>query len=152
MPSFVVKNDPKTQPQNCGCFSCIFGLFFLDLFVFFPLFLLISCCFISSWNPLTAHQMRLQAPFFLKLFGHTRETPGKSRDIPPKSFFPWVSKDIPKFLAPHRSRGTPAPHPKISRPKSLALGSFFFPEQKQGGRMIQSSLGRCRFLCISSVP
>ena len=29
--------------------------------VFFPSFLLISCCSMPSWNPKTAHQMRLQA-------------------------------------------------------------------------------------------
>ena len=62
MPSFIVKNGPKRQPQTRGCFSCMFGFFFLIFFfVFFPLFLLISCCFMPSWNPETAHQMRLQA-------------------------------------------------------------------------------------------
>ena len=30
-------------------------------FVFFPLFLLISCCFMTSWNLQTSHQMMLQA-------------------------------------------------------------------------------------------
>ena len=33
----------------------------LNFFVFFSLFLLVSCCFMTSWNPKTVHQMRLQA-------------------------------------------------------------------------------------------
>ena len=32
--------------------------------------------------------------------------------------------DIPNFLAPTPSRGSPPPHPKISGPKSLGLASF----------------------------
>ena len=39
--------------------------FSLSLF-FSSLFLLIPCCFMTSWNPKTAHQMRLQA--FLAVF------------------------------------------------------------------------------------
>ena len=36
---------------------------------------------------------------------------------------------MPNFLAPPTpSHGRPPPHPKISGPKSLDLGSFFFPE------------------------
>ena len=49
--------------------------------------------------------------------GTSQRNPGISRK---KVWFPWVSKDIPNFLAP--------PHPKISRPESLALGSNFFPD------------------------
>ena len=41
-----------------------------------------------------------------------------------KVFRAWVSRDIPNFLAPTPSRGRPPPHPKISGPKSLGLGSF----------------------------
>ena len=66
MPSFIVKNGPEKPPQKRGCFCCIFGLFFLNFFVFFPLFLLISCCFMLSWNPKTAHQVRLQAYIYIK--------------------------------------------------------------------------------------
>ena len=36
---------------------------------------------------------------------------------------------MPNFLAPTPSRGIRPPHRKISRPKSLSLCSFFFPEQ-----------------------
>ena len=65
MPSFIVKNGPEKPPQKCGCFCCIFGLVFLNFFVFCPLFLLISCCFMLSWNPKTAHQVRLQAYIYI---------------------------------------------------------------------------------------
>ena len=49
---------------------------------------------------------------------------------PAKKFgFPGLaSKDIPNFLAPTPSRGSPPPHPKISGPKRMGLGSFFFPD------------------------
>ena len=43
--------------------------------------------------------------------------------IPPKSLVSQGSKD---FLAHPPSRGRPPPHPKLSGPKSLGLGSFFF--------------------------
>ena len=54
--------------------------------------------------------------------GTSRQNPGISR---PKVWFPCVSRDIPNFLAPTRSRGRPPPHRKISGTKSLGLGSFF---------------------------
>ena len=64
-----------------------------------------------------------------KLFGHAQDIPAKIPGYPrPKVWFPCVSKDIPNFLAPTPSRGRPPPHPKISGPKSLCLGSFFFPD------------------------
>ena len=45
-----------------------------------------------------------------------------------KSLISLVLRDIPNFLAPTPSRGRPPPHPKISGPKSLGLGSFFLPQ------------------------
>ena len=57
--------------------------------------------------------------------GISRQNPGISRQ---KSLIPWVSRDIPNFLAPTPSRGRPPPHQKISGLKSLGLGSFFVPE------------------------
>ena len=57
--------------------------------------------------------------------GISRQNPGISRQ---KSLIPWVSRDIPNFLAPTPSRGRPPPHQKISGLKSLGLGSFFAPE------------------------
>ena len=66
--------------------------------------------------------------YFLKLFGHPRDIPAKSRDIPPKNLVSLVSKDIPNFWPPPLHVQNPPPHPKISGPKSLGLGSFFLPE------------------------
>ena len=57
--------------------------------------------------------------------GISRQNPGISRQ---KSLIPWVSRDIPNFLAPTPSRGRPPPHQKISGLKSLGLGSFFVPD------------------------
>ena len=57
--------------------------------------------------------------------GISRQNPGISR---PKSLISLVSRDVSNFLAPTRSRGRPPPHPKISGPKSLGLGSFFLPD------------------------
>ena len=57
--------------------------------------------------------------------GISRKIPGISRQ---KSLIPWVSRDIPNFLAPTLSRGRPPPHQKISGLKSLGLGSFFVPD------------------------
>ena len=53
------------------------------------------------------------------------QNPGISRQ---KSLIPWVSRDIPNFLAPTPSRGRPPPHQKISGLKSFGLGSFFVPD------------------------
>ena len=61
IPSFIVKNGQQKPPRFCGGFCCVFGFSFFNFFVFFSLFLLVSCCFMTSWNPKTAHQMRLQA-------------------------------------------------------------------------------------------
>ena len=58
--------------------------------------------------------------------GISRQNPGISRQT---SLIPWVSRDIPNFLAPTPSRGRPPPHQKIFGLKSLGLGSFFVPEE-----------------------
>ena len=63
---------------------------------------------------------------FLGASGISRQNPGISRQ---KSLIPWVSRDIPNFLAPTLSRGRPPPHQKISGLKSSGLGSFFVPEE-----------------------
>ena len=62
---------------------------------------------------------------FLAPPGFPAKNPGVSHQ---KVWFPWVSKDIPNFLAPTPSRGRLPPHPKISGPKSLGLGPFFLPD------------------------
>ena len=67
IPSFIVKNGQQKPPQNRGGFCCVLGCFFLIFFVFFSLFLLTSCRFVTSWNSKTAHQMRSQADFYTPL-------------------------------------------------------------------------------------
>ena len=62
--------------------------------------------------------------------GYPGKNPGISRQ---KVWFPWVSKDIPNFLAPTPLHGRPPPYLKISGPKCLRLGPFFFPETNKGG-------------------
>ena len=89
-------------------------------------------------DPVCRHRFRfpdifrgreLSTNFFSQTFWAPRENPGKIPRYPTeKVWFPWVSKDIPNFLAPTLSRRRPPPHLKISGPKSLGLGSFFVPE------------------------
>ena len=74
-------------------------------------------------------ERKLNTNFFFSNFsgaaGISRQNPGISRQ---KSLISLVSRHISNFLAPTRSRGRPLPHWKISGPKSLGLGSFFFPD------------------------
>ena len=65
---------------------------------------------------------------FLGTAGISQQNPGISHQ---KGLISLVLRDIPNFLAPTPSHGRPPPHPKISGPKSLRLGSFFFPENSQ---------------------
>ena len=87
----------------------------------------------SRFVTLPASQNRgqkLNTNFFFSNFsgtvGISRQNHGISH---PKSLISLVSRDIPNFSAPTRARGRPPPHRKISRPKSLGLGSFFFPDR-----------------------
>ena len=50
----------KTATKSWRFLLAIFDNLLSHLF-FFSLFLLISCCLMTCWNPNTAHQMRLQA-------------------------------------------------------------------------------------------
>ena len=82
------------------------------------------------------------------LFSQTfRAPPGYPAKIPgypaKKVWFPWV-KDTPNFLPPTPFRGRPQPHPKISGPKSLGLGSFFFP----GSTRVRAECTLEKFLAI----
>ena len=77
---------------------------------------------------------RKQTFFSQNFSGTPRASQEKSRDIPARSLVSLGFEDIPNFLAPTPSRGRPPPHPKISRPKSLGLGSFFFPELRLSQR------------------
>ena len=93
-----------------------------------------------AWTPeipYTMHPLKKKSPkvrgpnvehnfIILKLSG----TLGTSRISCQKVLFPRVSQDIPNFLAPTPSRRRPPPHPKISGPKTLGLGSFFFREER----------------------
>ena len=82
----------------------------------------------DSSKPLHSGQ-KLNPNIFFSNFsgasGISRQNPGISRQ---KGLIPWVSRDIPNFLAPTPSRGRPPPHQKISGLKSLGLGSFFVPD------------------------
>ena len=70
----------------------------------------------------------LNTNFFLNFSGHPRDIPAKIPGCPAKKFaFPGFRRTYRTFLAPTPSRGRPPPHPKISGPKSLGLGSLFFP-------------------------
>ena len=50
----------------------------------------------------------------------------KSRNIPPKVWFRWVSRDIPNFLAPTPSRGRPPPRGRCLDPKFGFVLFFLF--------------------------
>ena len=63
MPSFIVKNGPKRQPQNRGRFSCIFESSFSTLSIS-PCFSLFPAVSSHLGTRQTAHQMRLQAKFY----------------------------------------------------------------------------------------
>ena len=65
--------------------------------------------------------------FFLKLFGHRRDIPAKSRDIPPKKFdFPGFEGHTGLF-GPHPSTWkTPTP-PENIRTKKFGFGFLFLP-------------------------
>ena len=68
--------------------------------------------------------------FFLKLFGRFRDIPAKSRDIPPKKFdFLGFEAHIELFGPPPLHVEDPHPTRGYPDPKSLGLGSFFFPEK-----------------------
>ena len=75
---------------------------------------------------------KLNTNFFsLKLLGHPRDILEKIPGDPARKLVSLGFEGhthIPNFLAPTPSRGRPPPHPKISGPKSLGLGSYFFPD------------------------
>ena len=51
----------KNRHKNVAVFAVFLVSSFSISLSFSPCFLLISCCFMLSWNPKTAHQVRLQA-------------------------------------------------------------------------------------------
>ena len=70
-PQFCSQEWPTKTATKSWRFCCGFGFSFFSFFVFFSLFLLISCCFMTSWNPKPAHQMRLQAYIYIYIYIHT---------------------------------------------------------------------------------
>ena len=66
-----------------------------------------------------------QTLFSLKLFGHFRDIPAKTRDIPPKSLISLASSGISNFLAPTPSRGRPLPHRKIQTDSAVWVCALF---------------------------
>ena len=90
-----------------------------------------SCitCFDSTNYQLTVtpkpRERKLNTNFFFSNFvgtaGISRQNPGISQQT---ILISLVSRDIPNFLAPTRSRGRSLPKRKISGLKSLGLGSF----------------------------
>ena len=83
-----------------------------------------------SWE---GHGTRIECNFFSQSL---RAPPGYPGEIPgyaaTKIWFPWISKDIPNFLAPTPSRGRPPPHPRNPEQKVWVwvLGGRFSPEKK----------------------
>ena len=56
---------PTKTATKSWVFCCIFGLFFLNFFVSFPLFSLFSAVSCHLGTPKTAHHMRLQAYIYI---------------------------------------------------------------------------------------
>ena len=91
---------------------------------------------------LKSSERKLNTNFFFSNFsgtsGISRQNPGISRQ---KRLISLVSRDIPDFSAPTPSRGRPPPHRRIFGPKSLGLGSFFFPEKELVHGMVPPCTG-----------
>ena len=87
----------------------------------------VSCMFESllGWpQKVTYKGQKLNTNFFfLKLFGHRRDIPAKSRDIPHRKLISLVSRDISNFSPPTPSRGRSLPH-RI-RTQRFGFGFFF---------------------------
>ena len=111
----------STVFAHCRSFLHLLGCVFLTFFgrLIFPLFRTSDYFRGQKLNP------NIFFSNFSGASGISRQNPGISRQ---KSLIPWVSRDIPNFLAPTPSRGRPPPHQKISGLKSLGLGSFFVPD------------------------
>ena len=65
--------------------------------------------------------MKTKHIFFSSFSGPPGPSQQTSRNLTPKSLFPWARRDIPNVLAPLPARGRPPPHRKISRPKRFEL-------------------------------
>ena len=111
----------------------------------------------GRFRPLHINHVRgqkLNPNFFYSNFsgasGISRQNPGISRK---KSLIPWVSRNMPNLSAPTPSRGRPPPHQKISRLKSLGLGSLFVPDMYATiSARVALALIESNFLYTSQVP
>ena len=69
---FYSQKWPTKTATKSWRFLLCFWFLLLNFLIFFSLFLLVSCRFMTCWHPKTAHQMRLQAIWlyiFPKQFG-----------------------------------------------------------------------------------
>ena len=66
----------------------------------------------------------MNTTFFLKLFGHSRDTLAKSRDVPPRSMVSLGFEGHTELFGPHPFTWN------ISGPESLGLCSFFLPDNR----------------------
>ena len=71
-PQFYSQKWPTKTATKSLRFLLYFSLFFLNFFVLLSLFLFLSCCFMTFWNPKASHQMRLQATKCTQGFSKTR--------------------------------------------------------------------------------
>ena len=75
---------------------------------------------------------------FSGAFGISRQNPGISRQ---KSLIPWVSRDIPNFVAPTPSRGRPPTPPENIRTQKFRFGFFFFRQILVSVKFVSAILG-----------
>ena len=89
---------------------------------------------------------RTQTFFFLKLFGHFRDIPAKSRDIPPKKFdFPGFEGHTELF-GPHPfTWKTPTP-PENIRSKKFGFGFVFLALEAPKGHPSKGHRKRSKIL------
>ena len=80
------------------------------------------------------HKLFFSQPFWVPP-GYPGQNPGISRQ---KGLVSLGFEGHTELFGPHPWRGRPPPHQKISRPKSLGLGSFFFPDTKTWACFFQS--------------
>ena len=93
--------------------------------------------------------MRPNKPLFLKLVGHPRDIPAKSRDIPPESLVSLGFEGHTELFGPHPFTWKPPTPPENIRTKKFGFGFLFFLED---GRSFFYILARVRkispkFLC-----
>ena len=133
-----------TPTQKVGVLH-VLALFFSSVFCpFSRVSLLLSLCFShletskqpTKWGYRGCNYLGVtgmsQLNFFLKLFGHARDIPAKSRDIPPKSLVSLGFEAHTELFGPHPfTWKTPTP-PENSRTKKFRFGFLFLPSHDMG--------------------